>query len=65
MKCLWCGEQLKCVPGKGYVHLDGQVYKTFVGEDGVERDDHCAFSIPDDAPTHAEYLSGEGKDAGI
>lgn len=62
MKCLWCGERLKFVAGKGWLHQDGQVYKTFVGPDGVQRDDHCAFSIPDDAPTHEEYLSAEERD---
>lgn len=67
MKCLWCGEQLRYERGKGYLHLDGQLYKTFVGEDGEVRDDHCARPIPDDAPTYAEYLERkerDGDDAG-
>lgn len=28
MKCLWCGEELKFVRGKGWVHQDGKLYKT-------------------------------------
>lgn len=54
MKCLWCGERLKFEVGRGWVHSDGQLFKTFVGEDGETRDDHCAFSIPDNAPIVAE-----------
>ena len=28
IECLWCGEPLKFVLGKGWVHQDGQLYKT-------------------------------------
>ncbi len=54
MKCLWCGEQLTFKSGKGWLHPDGELIKTFVGADGKERDDHCAYHIPDDAPTFEE-----------
>lgn len=27
-KCLWCGEPLRFISGKGWVHLDGRIYKT-------------------------------------
>lgn len=54
MHCLWCDERLTFKAGKGWLHPDGELYKTFVGEDGVERDDHCADPIPDDAPSVGE-----------
>jgi len=28
MKCKWCGEELKFIRGKGWVHQDGELYKT-------------------------------------
>jgi len=28
MKCKWCGEELKFIRGKGWVHQDGKLYKT-------------------------------------
>lgn len=28
MKCMWCGEELQFIRGKGYVHQDGELYKT-------------------------------------
>lgn len=55
MKCLWCGERLQFKAGKGWLHPNGELYKTFVGDDGETRDDHCVFAIPDDAPTYEEY----------
>ena len=54
MKCLYCGEPLKFKLGWGWLHPDGDLYKTFVDEDGKVRDDHCADPIPDDAPTYEE-----------
>jgi len=40
--CMWCEEELRFEPGRGWVHLNGQMYKTLI-VDGVERDDHCAL----------------------
>ena len=47
--CLWCAQELRFVPGKGWLHPDGQLYQTFVGEDGKVRDDHCAHPTNDQA----------------
>ena len=64
MKCLWCGEFLQFEAGRGWLHLDGQLYKTFVGEDGETRDDHCVIPIPDDALTWEEAEGERQRDAG-
>lgn len=37
--CAWCGEELKFVNGKGWIHQDGSIYKQ--GVDG--KDDHCVL----------------------
>ena len=37
--CVWCGEELKFELGRGWVHMDGQLYKK--RPDG--KDDHCAL----------------------
>lgn len=42
-RCVWCGEPLRWIPSHGWVHLDGKLYRTKLGPDGVERDDHCAL----------------------
>ena len=47
--CLWCAQELKFVPGKGWLHPDGQLYQTFVGKDGKVRDDHCVLPTDDQA----------------
>jgi hypothetical protein len=47
MRCRWCGEPLRFERGRGWVHGDGKVYKTRVDADGIERDDHVAFPVPD------------------
>ena len=47
MYCLWCAEELRYEVGKGWVHQDGSIYKTYVGADGVERDDHCVLPTTD------------------
>lgn len=48
--CQWCGEPLKYVVDKGYVHRDGELYKRRAvpcgrckgsGQEWV--DDHCAL----------------------
>jgi len=41
MRCLYCGEELKFVEGKGWVHQNGKLYKTKI-VNGQEVDDHCA-----------------------
>ena len=48
--CVWCEKELRFDSAKGWVHLDGQLYKTVI-IDGVERDDHCALpkELIDDA----------------
>jgi len=43
--CQWCKEPLRYEPGRGWVHLDGNVYVTKIDSDGVERDDHCALAV--------------------
>lgn len=43
--CHWCGEELRFIPGRGWVHQDGKTYKTYIGADGKERDDHCALPV--------------------
>lgn len=46
MKCLWCGEQLHYVLGRGWLHPDGQLYKQkYDPKSGQMVDDHCA--LPD------------------
>jgi len=57
--CLWCAEGLKFVTGKGWAHQDGSIYKTFVGADGVERDDHCV--LPTNDQVAAERMAAERK----
>lgn len=58
--CLWCAEELKYVPGKGWLHPNGELYKTFVGADGKVRDDHCAF--PTDDRAAAQQMALERKE---
>ena len=48
MKCRWCGETLRFERGRGWVHLDGRLVRTRLDPDGIERDDHVAFPVPDD-----------------
>ena len=48
MKCRWCGETLRFERGRGWVHGDGKLVKTRLDPDGIERDDHVAFPVPDD-----------------
>ena len=48
LTCLWCGESLKFELGRGWVHLDGELYRTkaiFTERypEGVIVDDHCAL----------------------
>ena len=57
--CLWCAEGLKFVTGKGWTHQDGSIYKTFVGADGIERDDHCV--LPTNDQVAAERMAAERK----
>ena len=50
--CLWCAEKIKWTRSRSqdigqWVHQDGAVYKTYVGADGVERDDHCVLPTND------------------
>ena len=59
MKCFWCGERLKFETGKGWLHLDGQVYKTVVRGGGATRDFHYIWAVPDDVPTYKEYEGRE------
>jgi len=33
--------------GRGWVHGDGKLVKTRVDADGIERDDHASFPVPD------------------
>ena len=35
-RCLWCGEPLRFIPGKGWVHQDGKLYKEV-------RRQHCPY----------------------
>jgi len=58
--CLWCAQELKYVPGKGWLHPNGQLYETFIGADGKVRDDHCAF--PTDDRAAAEAMAAERKE---
>jgi len=60
--CLWCAEPLKFVVGKGWLHEDGELYKTFVGADGKVRDDHCAFPTTDQAA--AQRMAAERRHRG-
>lgn len=46
--CVWCGEELKFIQGKGWVHLNGELYKTKIKKterhpEGEVVDDHCAL----------------------
>ena len=46
--CIWCGEELKYVSGKGWLHPDGKLYKqklvkTERHPEGELVDDHCAL----------------------
>jgi len=50
MICLWCGEPLTFERGKGWMHPDGKVLKSYIGRDGLERDDHCSRPVPDGTP---------------
>lgn len=27
-RCMWCKEELRFVPGRGWVHLDGELYRS-------------------------------------
>lgn len=58
--CLWCAEELKYVPGKGWLHPDGELVVTYIGADGKVRDDHCAF--PTDDRAAAQQMALERKE---
>jgi len=46
MKCLWCGEELLYMIGRGWLHPDGQLYKQkYDPESGRMVDDHCALPV--------------------
>jgi len=61
MICLWCREELTFVWGKGWVHPDGNLYKSYIGPDGVKRDDHCARPVPDDTPPESRRTRREAR----
>lgn len=43
-RCVWCGEELRFDPKKGYVHEDGNLYKQRIDpKTGKLVDDHCAL----------------------
>lgn len=46
LPCMWCGEPLKFVPGKGWTHQDGSLYRTRTevrDDKEITLDDHCAM----------------------
>lgn len=45
MSCFYCHDSLTWTVKDGYVHSDGSIYVTYLGEDGEIRDDHCVLPI--------------------
>ena len=58
MLCVWCKEELKFDPEKGWVHLDGQLYRQRL--DG--KDDHCALPDRTRVEDKTCYAYFRGKD---
>jgi len=54
-RCAWCELPLRFELGRGWVHIDGKLYRTRIDDDGVERDDHCASPDLSRTPWIARY----------
>lgn len=49
MWCLWCAEELKFIPGKGWLHPKGAPYKHLFGQIGAVDIDHHPMPTEDEA----------------